>query len=219
MKLFRISIIRVIAAIVAGILLLKYDDSVLKGLTIALGIMFLIAGLVSLIGWMNARRQKAEFRAYDNGKQSSDESQPMFPIVGLGSVLLGCILSLTETEAYRIWAMYLIAAVIILGALNQIMNLVAARKMEPVEDWMWLPPIAIAIASVVAMLKGLVPPRTTTTILGITAFVYALVEIVYSIKFYQIKQRFTTTQTQVKRANEVNGDAQLVPTEDVTNRY
>ena len=218
MKLLRISIIRVIAAVVAGILLLKYDDSVLKGLTIALGIMFLIAGLVSLIGWMNARRQKADFRAYDNGKKS-DDSQPMFPIVGLGSVLLGCILSLTETEAYRIWAMYLIAAVFILGALNLIMNVVSARKMESVEDWMWLPPIAIVIASVVAMLKGLVPPKTTTTILGITAFVYALVEIVYSIKFYQIKQRYETTQAQVKRANEMKGDAQLVPTEEVANNF
>ena len=218
MKLLRISIIRVIAAVVAGILLLKYDDSVLKGLTIALGIMFLIAGLVSLIGWMNARRQKADFRAYDNGKKS-DDSQPMFPIVGLGSVLLGCILSLTETEAYRIWAMYLIAAVFILGALNLIMNVVSARKMEYVEDWMWLPPIAIVIASVVAMLKGLVPPKTTTTILGITAFVYALVEIVYSIKFYQIKQRYETTQAQVKRANETKGDAQLVPTEEVANNF
>ena len=218
MKLLRISIIRVIAAVVAGILLLKYDDSVLKGLTIALGIMFLIAGLVSLIGWMNARRQKADFRAYDNGKKS-DDSQPMFPIVGLGSVLLGCILSLTETEAYRIWAMYLIAAVFILGALNLIMNVVSARKMESVEDWMWLPPIAIVIASVVAMLKGLVPPKTTTTILGITAFVYALVEIVYSIKFYQIKQRYETTQALVKRAHEMKGDAQLVPTEEVANNF
>ncbi len=209
MKLLRISFIRIFAAIVAGILLLKYDDSVLKGLTIALGIMFLIAGLVSLIGWVNARRQKTEFRAYDNGTEK-DESQPMFPIVGLGSVLLGCILSLTDTDTYRIWAMYLIAAVIILGALNQIMNLVSARKMEPVDSWMWIPPCLIIVASAIAMLKGLVPPETTTTILGVTALVYAAVESFYSIKFYQIKRRYDKTQAQVKRANDISQSVDLV---------
>ena len=50
MKLLRISIIRAIAAVVVGVLLLKYDEAVLKGLTIALGVMFLIAGVVSLLG-------------------------------------------------------------------------------------------------------------------------------------------------------------------------
>ena len=42
MKLFRYSIIRALAAIVAGILLLKYQGATLKGLTIGLGLMFLV---------------------------------------------------------------------------------------------------------------------------------------------------------------------------------
>ena len=97
MKLLQISIIRAIAAIVVGVLLLKYDEAVLKGLTIAIGILFLIAGIVSLVEWINLRRKKADFRVMDDGeggKSKGDNSQPMFPIVGLGSVLLGLILLL-----------------------------------------------------------------------------------------------------------------------------
>ncbi|MCR5197344.1 MAG: DUF308 domain-containing protein [Prevotella sp.] len=215
MKLLRISIIRAIAAVVVGVLLLKYDAAVLKGLTIALGVMFLIAGVVSLVGWVNARRKKADFRAYDNGEESAGEggAQPMFPIAGLGSLLLGLILSLTRSDDYLEWAMYLLGAVLVLGALNLCMNLFSARKMEPMGGWMWLLPCAIVVASVVAMIKGLVPAQTCTTILGVTALVFAVTELWYSLVFSQVKKRYEKTQAQVRRSGEVTpkaDDAELV---------
>ena len=209
MKLLRISIIRAIAAVVVGVLLLKYDAAVLKGLTIALGVMFLIAGVVSLVGWVNSRRKKTEFRAYDNGQEQVQENaQPMFPIAGLGSLLLGLILALTRSDDYLEWAMYLLGAVLVLGALNMLMNLMSAKKMEPVAGWMWLAPAAIIIASVFAMIKGLVPPETCTTILGVTAIVYAIVEVFYSIVFNNIRKRYEKTQAQVRRANEMTANAE-----------
>lgn len=215
MKLLRISIVRAIAAVVVGVLLLKYDEAVLKGLTIALGVMFLLAGVVSLAGWVLQRGKKPSFQAYDNGQaQEVESTQAVFPIAGLGSLLLGFILSLTRSEEYLEWAMYLLGAVLVLGALNLVMNLVAARKMEPMGAWMWLAPVTIAVAAVVAMLKGLVPPETTTTILGVTAIAYAVVEVVYSILFSNVKRRFEKTQAQVRRASEVRAeasDADLVP--------
>lgn len=209
MKLLRISIIRTIAALVGGVLLLKYDAGVLKGLTIVLGVMFLIAGVVSLVGWLNGRRKKADFRVYDNGEDVENESvQPMFPIAGLGSLLLGCILSLTRSDDYLEWAMYLLGAVLVLGALNLLMNVLSARKMEPVGGWMWLAPCAIIVASAVAMVRGLVPPETTTTILGVTALVYAVVELGYSVVFANIRRRYEKTQAQVRRASEMRAPAE-----------
>lgn len=209
MKLLKISIIRVVAALIVGVLLLKYNVDVLKALTIAVGVMFIIAGIVSLIGWVNGRRKKADFRAYDNGEQqsSADGAQPMFPIVGLGSLLLGLILALTRSNDYIEWAMYLLGAVLVLGALNMMMNVLAARKMEPVGVWMWLAPLAIVVASVTAMIRGLVPPETCTAILGITALAYAVVELVYSFIFGRIRSRYEKTQAQVRRAGDEAADA------------
>ena len=212
MKLFRISIIRAVAALVAGVLLLKYDEAVLKGLTIALGIVFLIAGVVSLVGWVNSRRKKPSFQALDNGEEGlSADKQPMFPIAGLGSLLLGCILSLTKTDDYLEWALYLTGAVLVLGALNMVMNIMAAKKMEPVGAWMWLAPCAIAAAAVFAMFKGLVPAETCTTILGVTALVYAVVEILYFVVFNNIRRRFEKTQAQVRRATKAETSTGLTP--------
>jgi len=206
MKLFRISFIRALAALVVGVLLLKYDEAVLKGLTIALGIMFLIAGVVSLVGWLNMRRKTASFQlmadAKNEQKEKDEGSQPMFPIVGLGSVLLGLILSLTQTADFLTWAMYLVGGVLVLGGVNLGMNLLSARKMEPIDGLLWIVPALIVIAAVFAMIKGLVPARTTTTILGVTAVVYALAEVAYSVLFYRIRQRFEKTQAQVRRAQE-----------------
>ena len=52
------------------------------------------------------------------------------------------------------------------------------------------------------MIRGLVPPEMTTTILGVTALVYAVVELLYSVLFYQISRRYEKTQAQVRRASE-----------------
>lgn len=205
MKLLQISIIRSIAAIVVGVLLLKYDEAVLKGLTIAIGILFLIAGIVSLVEWINLRRKKADFRVMDDGeggKSKGDNSQPMFPIVGLGSVLLGLILSLTQTTDFLLWTMYLLGGVLILGGLNLMMNLLSARKMEPVDGLLWIVPVLIVLAALFAMIKGLVPAKTTTTILGITSLVYAFAEMGYSLLFSRIRKRYEKTQAQVRRASE-----------------
>ena len=205
MKLLQISIIRAIAAIVVGVLLLKYDEAVLKGLTIAIGILFLIAGIVSLVEWINLRRKKADFRVMDDGeggKSKGDNSQPMFPIVGLGSVLLGLILSLTQTTDFLLWTMYLLGGVLILGGLNLMMNLLSARTLEPVDGLLWIVPVLIVLAALFAMIKGLVPAKTTTTILGITSLVYAFAEMGYSLLFSRIRKRYEKTQAQVRRASE-----------------
>ena len=205
MRLLKISIIRAIAALLVGLLLLKYNVDVLRVLTIVIGVVFIIAGVVSLIGWVNSRRKKADFRAYDNPQAvaaSADDTQPMFPIAGLGSLLLGLILALTRSNDYIDWAMYLVGALLVLGALNMLMNVFAARKMEPVGAWMWLPPVAVVVASLVAMIRGLVPAELCTTILAVTALVYCVVELLYSFIFSRIRSRYEKTQAQVRRASE-----------------
>jgi|GEM_PF-7061881 uncharacterized membrane protein HdeD (DUF308 family) len=213
MKLLKFSVIRAIAALIVGVLLFKYDEAVLKGLTIALGAMFLIAGVVSLVGWVNSRRKSTAMHAVDTSggavAAEPEDGQPMFPIAGLGSLLLGLILALTRSDEYLTWALYLLGAVLVLGALNMLMNLNAARKMEPLRAWVWLPPCVIVVAAVVAMIRGIVPVEVCTTILGVAAIAYAILEVIYSIILGGISRRYEKTQVQVRRAAE----KQVVPAE------
>ena len=213
MKYFHYSIIRAIAAAVVGVLLLQHSDGVLKGLTIALGLLFLVAGVVAMISWLNNRRkQKATADAKDNETPKSSEVSTL-PIVALGSIILGLVLSLMLTQEFLIWSLYLLASVIILGCINIATSLMSARKMETVKGWLWLPPFLIAIAAIIAMLKGLVPAETTTTILGIASLVYALAEVGYSIFFHNVERRYEKTQAQLRKAMGQTEEAQIVPVE------
>ena len=213
MKYLSYSIIRAIAAVVVGVLLLQHSQGVLKGLTIALGLMFLVAGVIAFIGWLNTRRkQKATANAEDDDA-SVIKAVPTLPIVSLGSIILGLVLSLVLTEEFLIWSLYLLASVIVLGSINLLVNLMTARKMEKVMGWLWLPPFLIAIAAVVAMLKGLVPAETSTTILGIASLVYAVAEVVYSLFFHKVERRYEKTQAQLRKAMGQAEEAQIVAVE------
>ena len=206
MKLFRYSIIRALAAAVAGILLLKYKGVTLKGLTIGLGLMFLVAGIAAIVSWINLRRQKMT--------QKSTLEGTILPIVGIGSFILGLVLSLMLTHEFDIWSLYIVGSSLIVGCLNQVMNLSAGKKFGQVPDWLWIAPMLIIVASVVAMLKGLIPPETPTKILGIAALVYAVVDIIYSLLLNNLRSNYEQTQEQVRRA--VNGrDTQIVRAEEV----
>ena len=94
MNIIRNSIVRALAALIVGALLIKYPDHTLSGLTIAIGILFLVAGIVSLVTWLYERRREPVFTAYDagTGQTTVIDSHTVFPVVGLGSLVLGAIL-------------------------------------------------------------------------------------------------------------------------------
>lgn len=188
MKIFRYSIIRALVAVVAGILLLKYQGATLKGLTIGLGLMFLVAGIAAIISWLNFRRQKMV--------QKTTLESTVLPIVGIGSFILGLVLTLVLTNEFDIWSLYIVGSSLILGCLNQIMNLNTAKKYGKVDGLFWIAPLVISIASVVAMLKGLIPPEVPTKILGISALVYAAVDIVYSLILNNLRVNYERTHPQ-----------------------
>lgn len=217
MKYLHYSIIRAIAAAVVGVLLLQHSDGVLKGLTIALGILFLVAGIIAMISWLNNRRKQkatANAEAKDKKDVSPTPSEvSTLPIVSLGSIILGLVLSLMLTQEFLIWSLYLLASVIILGSINLATGLMSVRKMETVKGWLWLPPCLIAIAAIIAMLKGLVPAETTTTILGIASLVYAVAEVIYSLFFYKVERRYEKMQAQLRKAMGQAEEAQIVPAE------
>lgn len=108
-------------------MLIKNPDSTVKGITIAIGILFLVSGVISCVAYFNARLHSAENEVYDADGKLLVGGRPMFPIVGLGSVILGFVLALMP-GAFVTSLMYVLGGIILLGALNQFMVLIQARK-------------------------------------------------------------------------------------------
>lgn len=205
MKILRFSLIRALIALVAGVLLLKYEGAMLKGFTIGLGLMFLVAGVVAIIGWLNLRRQKMT--------QKSTLESTVLPIAGVGSFFLGLVLALMLTDKFDIWSLYLVGSSLIIGCLNQVMNLNAARKFGKVDDWYWIAPTVIIAACVVAMVMGLEPANVPTKILGVGALIFAIVDLIYSLILNNLRRNYEQTQEQVRRSTGVNTNAVVVTSE------
>ena len=82
MKFIQSSIFRAICAIITGCLLIKYPDNTVVWITMAIGILFFLSGVISCISYLNSRRNTDEYIITDAAGNIINR-KPMFPIVGL----------------------------------------------------------------------------------------------------------------------------------------
>ena len=114
MKIFHSSIFRALCAIVVGVLILKYPQDGVTWLTMAVGELFLISGIVALIAYWYARQHSGDYVITDQKGRIISGGQPTFPIVGAGSVLLGLVLVIAPGK-FVDGLMYVLGGIMILG--------------------------------------------------------------------------------------------------------
>ena len=61
MKIFQSSIFRAVCAIVIGVLIVKFPQEGVTWLTIAIGVLFLLSGIIALIAYWQAKRHAGEY--------------------------------------------------------------------------------------------------------------------------------------------------------------
>jgi uncharacterized membrane protein HdeD (DUF308 family) len=79
MKLLQSSIFRALCSVIIGVLLLKYPDNSVTWLTMAIGILFLLSGIIALISYWNAKRHAGEFTITDAHGNIIRGTQPASP--------------------------------------------------------------------------------------------------------------------------------------------
>ena len=192
---------RSISAIAIGCLLIKYPDNTVTWITVAIGILFLLSGLISLIVYVHARKNVSEFKIMDmNGHVIAGE-KPTFPIVGVGSLILGAMLALTP-NVFITALMYIIGGILILGAINQFMNLVNARKYGKVSFGFWVFPSVVLLIGLYVIIKPMAPASMAMLILGWCSLLYGVTELVNSLKFHADRRKFRQAQ-EVPVAEEI----------------
>ena len=145
MKILQSSVFRAICAIAIGILLIKFPDNTVTWITVAIGVLFLLSGVISIVVYVNARKNVAEYKITDaEGNVITNTEQPTFPIVGVGSMILGAMLALTP-NVFITALMYIIGGILILGAINQYMSLVNGRRYGKIGFGYWVFPSLILL--------------------------------------------------------------------------
>ena len=201
MKILQSSVFRAISAIAIGCLLIKYPDNTVTWITVAIGILFLLSGLISLIVYVHARKNVSEFKVMDKEGHVIAGEKPTFPIVGVGSLILGAMLALTP-NVFITALMYIIGGILILGAINQYMNLINARKYGQVSFGFWVFPSVVLLIGLYVIIKPMVPASMAMLILGWCSLLYGVTELVNSLKFHADKRKFSQAQ-EVPVAEEI----------------
>jgi uncharacterized membrane protein HdeD (DUF308 family) len=208
MKILQSSFFRALAAMAAGILLVRYPDNTVIGIVITIGVIFLLSGIVSVLSYINSRRHANDYVIYDAQGRIISAQAPMFPIVGIGSMILGAILAITP-ETFINTLMYIIGAMLILGAIGQYMSIINIRRYKALSFGYWLCPTLILLAGVYILINPISPISMAMSVLGWIMFFYGLVEAVHSILFYSDKRSWEKEQGQIVNASaeEITGDS------------
>lgn len=207
MKVLQISAVRAIIVLVTGFLLVKYREDTMTWMTITVGVLFLISGLVACMVYYFEKEKvakKTAKAALQEGQQEEEDlKSPSFPIAGVGSIVLGIILAVMP-NTFTTWMVYILSALLILGAVNQFMSLARSRQYARVPVYMWVFP---TISMVVAILLISRPIETdalffTLKVIGWAFMYYGVLEFVLIIRMYLVRKAYDKAEA----AKVVTGD-------------
>ena len=210
MKVFQSSIFRALCAIVVGALLVKYREQTVTWITIAIGVIFFVSGVISTVAYLSAKRQatKEGVEIYDAKGNRLTRPVPPFPIVGIGSIILGAWLALFPNSFVN-GLMFVLAGMLILGALNLFFNLAAATRFSSIGCLWWVLPVAIFLVGITALVKPSTIASAPLFIIGWGMMAYGMVDLVNTIKIHRCRKAF-------EKAQQGNYEADVVTIEEIT---
>ena len=205
MKVLQISAIRAIIVLVTGFLLVRYREETMTWMTITVGILFLLSGLVSCIAYYFEKEKVAKKTAKAEQQEGEQEEEnlksPSFPIAGVGSIALGIILAVMP-NTFITWVVYILAALLILGAVNQFMNLARSRQYARVPVYMWLFPTVILAVAILLISKPIETAQLPLLVLGWAFMYYGVLEFILIIRMYLVRKSYEKAE----EAKIVTGD-------------
>lgn len=216
MKVIHSSIFRAVCAIIVGVLLIQYREQTVTWITIAIGVLFFLSGVISLASYWaakhNAEKMQGQILSDSNGKPIMG-MMPKFPLVSVGSLILGLLLALMP-QVFIAWLMFILAFILILGALTQFVNLASAAKMGRVGILFWLFPSALLLLGLLAIIKPSAIASAPLFIIGWGMLIYGVVELLNAFKVSNNKRIWLKNQQQKQDSKEIYVDVEEVKNEE-----
>ena len=167
-KLINYFMIRAISAIVLGALLILCHRNAIIFVVYAVGVFFIVPGLISLISYFTSEEAKRPDAA--------------FLFAGIGSLLFGVML-VAVPDFFVSVLMYLLGIILIVGAIEQIITLIRVRKMTDIPVAFYVIPLLILIAGILVLFNPFKTAATIFILIGITCLIYGIMECVHWLKF------------------------------------
>ena len=179
-----------LCALVIGVLLVVWSGVAVTYLVMAIGALFLIPGLFGICSY---------FYVVWKTRQE-DGIRVIFPVVAVGSALLGLWLIISPDFFVKI-LMYVLGILLLLGGLNQLGGLVAARRYVSVPVLMYIVSVLIMAAGFVVLFNPFEAAMVPFIVLGVSFIVYALTDFLRLIRFHR-KERNVQDVTPIEETKE-----------------
>lgn len=193
MKGLSYSFLRIICALVIGLVLVMFPDQASDYFVITIGVIFLVPSLISIIGY------------YAQGS----EVRRRFPIEGIGSLLFGLWLVIMP-GFFADLLTFVLGFILVMGGVQQIASLVAARKWILVPGGFYVVPVLILIAGLVALFNPTGVRSTAFIIIGVTSLVYAVSELINWFKFTRLRPKTPVAGNKPSGADDSIEDAEII---------
>lgn len=189
MKVLQSSFFRSLCAIVVGALLIQYREETVRWITILIGVMFFISGVISIVSYYASRRkQLVDVELLDAQGNPLANCQPTFPIVGVGSLVFGVVLAVMPTT-FVTGLTIALAAILILGAINQMIALAQIRKVATVAAYYWVLPVLTLLVGIVSVVYPQAIASAPLLFIGLSMMIYGVAECVNAIKIHRERKR------------------------------
>lgn len=172
MKNVNYSLMRTICALVIGLVLVLFPAQAGEYLVLTIGIVFMVPSLITLIGYF-VQKPEGRFR---------------FPVEALGSLLFGLWLVIMP-GFFADLLTFVLGFILMLGGVQQVASLMAARKWMPVPGGFYVVPVLILLAGLVSLFNPTGIRSTVFVIIGIASLCYALSELLTWLKFGRKRPR------------------------------
>lgn len=169
---FTYAMLRGITALLIGILLVFWSQSAVLYLIMAIGCLFLIPGLLSLLTY---------FRKLSlDGNRRFGWAQ----VLGVGSILFGLCL-IVSPVFFEKSLMYALGIILSYAGLSEIIQLVSARQWVRVPGGFYVTPVLVMLLGIFILFNPIESANLPFILLGIGCMVYGLSDMVNVIKFRQ----------------------------------
>lgn len=189
-------IVRSVATILVGILLIMQREAVLPIIVQCIGAAFILPGLFALVSFLLRKNN-------DTAQQKWQPTVTM--LTSIGSIVFGLWLLLTPEFFVGILMMLLGIMVSLLG-LYQITILILARKYSAVPFIMFIMPIALLVVGLAVLVNPFDAATIPFLLLGIGAVVGGVSDLVSSL--FIIYSRRRTSEDVIISIDDINRDAE-----------
>ena len=181
MKMMNYGIMRCVSAIAIGLLLMVWPEAAIIYLVIAIGAMFFLPSLFSLVGYFMKGRQLGMY----------------FPIISLGSLLFGLWLMVSPAFFVGI-LMYVLGVVLVFAGISQIANLLNARSHTVVPLGYYIMPMLILLAGIVVLANPFAAASVPFIILGVSSAIYGITELINIYKFRKKEEKAPVNEVMIE---------------------